>query len=444
MLYWIYCGVLLQESEMPSNETRRVPTVILTPPQKSQPTPHTITPPPLVSPRGRETITTSPRPTAPRPTLSPYHSPIHTPQPATLTGGVSPRTHLVESHSPASSRTYSIHRTPPSLTPSPKRDLTLPPTSAVRAWLSPQADKPSPPPPSGELTSLLRGISHSKPTNASYRTREERIQALTASALQLKERIAMETKKLTEGAYDGYRHKLSDNSAAPPRLQQQYNEEGLTHYTELPGYSYSVTSPRWHQRDNEEGHTHYTGRWQQRNNEGITLHTERWQQRNNEKGLTHRTELPGHSNSVTPPLNRQQDNEEGLTHHTELPGVHNVHAHALHTEQTRRETAAALKIQAAYRGYQVRRSLRWRLPSGRTLGSTRRGGDGGESESEHGGSGEEEEEEEEEESGSVTPVEVVPPLSVSAPQQATALTPSLSSSQVNTGVLVTIDTVCVN
>ena len=407
VLYWI---VLLQESEMPSNETRRVPTVTLTPPQKSQPTPHTITTPPLVSPRGRETITTSPRPTAPRPTLSPYHSPIHTPQPATLTGGMSPRTHRVESHSPASSRTYSIHRTSPSLTPSPKRDLTLPPTSAVRAWLAPQADKPSPPPPSGELTSLLRGTGYSKPTNAPYRTREERIQALTASALQLKERIAMETKKLTEGAYDGYRHKLSDNSATPPRWQQQRNEEGLTHHTGLPGYSYSVTRPRWQQRDNEEG-------------------------------LTHRTELPGHSNSVTPPLNRQQDNEEGLTHRTELPGVHNVHAHALHTEQARRETAAALKIQAAYRGYQVRRSLRWRLPSGRTLGSARRGGDGGESESEHGGSGEEEEEEE---SGSVTPVEVVPPVSVSEPQQATTLTPSLSSSQVNTSVLVTIDTVCIN
>ena len=412
---------------MPSNETRRVPTVTLTPPQKSHPTPHTITTPPLVSPRGRETITTSPRPTAPRPTLSPYHSPILSPQPGTLTEGVSPKTHPVESHSPASSRTYSIHRTPPSLTPSPKRDLTLPPTSAVRAWLSPQADKPSPPPPSGELTSLLRGTGYSKPTNASYRTREERIQALTASALQLKERIAMETKKLTEGAYDGYRHKLSDNSATPPRWQQQCNEEGLTG---LPGYSYSVTPPRWQQRDNEEGLTHYTGRWQLRNNE---------------EGLTHRTELPGHSNSVTPPLNRQQDNEEGLTHHIELPGVHNVHAHALHTEQARRETAAALKIQAAYRGYQVRRSLRWTLPSGRTLGSARRGGDGGESESEHGGSGEEEEEEEEEEeSGSVTPVEVVPPLSVSEPQQATVLTPSLSSSQVNTSVLVTIDTVCIN
>ena len=400
---------------MPPNETRRVPAVTLTPPQKSQPTPHTITTPPPVSPRGRETITTSPKPTSPHPTLSPYHSPMHTPQPhppspATLTGGVSPRTHLVQSHSPASSRTYSVHRTPPSLTPSPKQDLTLPPASAVRAWLSPQADKPSPPPPSGELTSLLRGVNYSKPTNGSYRTREERIQALTASALQLKERIAMETKRLTEGAYDGYRHKLSDNYATPPRSQQPFNEEGLTHRTELPGYSYNVTPLRW-------------------------------QQQNNEEELTHRTELPGHSSSVTPPLTRQQDNEEGLTHHTELPGVRNIHVHALHTEQARRETAAALKIQAAYRGYQVRQSLRWRLPSGRTFDSARRGGDGGESESEHGGS---EEEEEEEESGSVTPVEAEPPLSVSEPQQATTLPPSLSSSQVNASVLVTIDTACIN
>lgn len=264
---------------------------------------------------------------------------------------MSPRTRLLESYSPPSPHTYSVHRTSPSLTPSQRERFPSP--TFAHARLSPHVEKPSPPPSSVQLTSLLRGTTYSKPmgTSGVCRTREERIQALTVSALQLKERIAMETKRLTEGTYDTYRRSNGQsNNATPPRRHVQ----------------------------------------------------------------------------------KQEDNEEGLTHHSELPGIHSVRAHAVLAEQARREDEAALRIQAAYRGYQVRRSLRWRLPSGQTLGGVRRGGDGGESESEDGGGGVTEEEEEEAESE--PHVQPVPPSELppsrSDPQPPSTQAPSLSGSQV--------------
>ena len=367
--------LLPQDSEAHSDEVRGVPAVTVTPPRshhashlshtittspQSHTTPHMITTSTRLLPYRVEAVTT-PRLTVPPATLSTHHSPPHThtsplhlqpSSPASLTGGTSPRVRLFESYSPPSPHTtYSVRRTSPSLTPSPREHVHSP--TSAHSRLSPHVEKPSPPSPSGELTSLLRGTAYSKPTTTIplNRTREERIQALTLSALQLKERIAMETKRVTEGAYDSYRRSNSQsNSATPP--------------------------PRRH-------------------------------------------------------VLQQEDNEEGLTHYAELPGIHNVREHAVLAEQARKEEEAALRIQAAYRGYQVRRSLRWRLPSGQTLGGIRRGGDGGESESEDGGGGVTEEEEEEE---SEPPVQPVPPpelpRSRSDPQQPSTQIPPLSGSQV--------------
>lgn len=99
-----------------------------------------------------------------------------------------------------------------------------------------------------------------------------------------------------------------------------------------------------------------------------------------------------HSSTTSPPVFystqagrtsgefRYGRHDEG-DHH--LPGVRNLQRHALEAEQARVESEAARKIQALYRGYCVRRSLKWELPSGGTLGDVvggvqgaRRGGDG--------------------------------------------------------------------
>ena len=74
------------------------------------------------------------------------------------------------------------------------------------------------------------------------------------------------------------------------------------------------------------------------------------------------------------PPQRWSTNEQGFTPSADLPGVRNVHEHALRAERLRRETEAAMKIQAVYRGHRVRKSLRWKLPSGQTLGASLRGG----------------------------------------------------------------------
>ena len=67
-------------------------------------------------------------------------------------------------------------------------------------------------------------------------------------------------------------------------------------------------------------------------------------------------------------------NQQGFTPSVDLPGVRNVHEHALQAERQRREADAATKIQAAYRGHRVRKSMNWMLPSGQTLGASLRGG----------------------------------------------------------------------
>ena len=74
----------------------------------------------------------------------------------------------------------------------------------------------------------------------------------------------------------------------------------------------------------------------------------------------------------TQPQSHRQANEQGLTPSINLPGVGNVHEHAQRAERLRRESVAAAKIQAAYRGHRVRKSLRWKLPSGQTLRSSLR------------------------------------------------------------------------
>ena len=78
----------------------------------------------------------------------------------------------------------------------------------------------------------------------------------------------------------------------------------------------------------------------------------------------------------TQPQSHHQANEQGLTPSVALPGIGNVHEHAQRAERLRRESEAAAKIQAAYRGHRVRKSLRWKLPSGQTLRSSLKKGKG--------------------------------------------------------------------
>ena len=136
----------------------------------------------------------------------------------------------------------------------------------------------------GKLTSHLRGADHT------LKTREDRITALTQSALRLKDRIATETRRLEEG------------------LQPQ---DGSVHH---PSTSTGHARPPYQHQVGEMSH--------------------------------------GHSG--------------------DLPGVQNIREHALQAERQHRESQAATKIQAAYRGYSLRKSLQWKLPSGRTLGSALR------------------------------------------------------------------------
>ena len=170
-------------------------------------------------------------------------------------------------------------------------------------------------PSSGRLASLLRSSEYS-PTGESHqpppekKSREERIQAIAAAALDLKKKILEQTQKVSES-----------------ESRRRYGES---------------VSPRW---------------------------STNWR--------SYQTNAP-------------------LINDNDLPGVRDLQEHASQAEKAKRETEAALKIQSAYRGFRVRKSLQWTLPSGGTLGSaiqgTRGGGDGGE-------------EEEEEDSSTLTPEE---------------------------------------
>ena len=234
------------------------------------------------------------------------HSPTppHTSPPRySRLGGTSP-TSREASYSPsASPRTYSV---PSSTSTSPKAHRS-PPAASEHAQLhhSPssgptehahyglrtehaQYDYGSSP---GQLSSPLKGAGHASTATSAPQSREERIRALTESALRLKERIAMESKRVEEGTF------------------------GVRPF-------------------------HHISTFQQ------------------------------HPSPARPPFS----NDQGYTPSVDLPGVRNVHEHALRAEKLRQEAEAAIKIQAAYRGHCVRKSLRWKLPSGKTLGASLREG----------------------------------------------------------------------
>ena len=130
-----------------------------------------------------------------------------------------------------------------------------------------------------------------------HQSREERIRALTESALRLKERIVMESKRFEDGSF-GASGKTKEH--LPPNQQ------------------------RW--------------------------------------------------SSPTRQLFVHQTNQQGFTPTSDLPGVRNVCEHAQQAERLHKQAEAATKIQAAYRGHCVRKSLHWKLPSGQTLGASLRGG----------------------------------------------------------------------
>ena len=82
-----------------------------------------------------------------------------------------------------------------------------------------------------------------------------------------------------------------------------------------------------------------------------------------------------HKTSAKPPSSRSKVVRElRFSAQQDLPGVSSLQEHARQCERTRREDAAAATIQAAYKGYLVRRSRQWRLPSGQTFGAAMLGG----------------------------------------------------------------------
>ena len=234
------------------------------------------------------------------------HSPTppHTSPPRySRLGGTSPASREA-SHSPsASPRTYSVpsststspkaHRSPPAasehaqLHHSPSTGPTEHAHYGLRTEHAQYGYSNSP----GQLSSLLRGAGHASAATSAPQSREERIRALTESALRLKERIAMESKRVEEGTF------------------------GV-------------------------GPFHHISTFQQ------------------------------HSPPARPPFS----NDQSYIPSVDLPGVRNVHEHALRAEKLRQEAEAATKIQAAYRGHRVRKCLRWKLPSGKTLGASLREG----------------------------------------------------------------------
>ena len=187
----------------------------------------------------------------------PSHSPTHphtSSPPRYGRLGTSPASREA-SHSPSSSpRTYSI---PSSASPSPKA-YSSPPASSEPAHLrhSPsmitttaaehaQYSRQGYGSGAGQLSALLRGTDQTSSTVAApsaHQSRDERIRALTQSALRLKERIAMESKKFEEATFGG-----SSQQHFPPSQQQQWsppirplfshqtNEQGFTPSADLPG-----------------------------------------------------------------------------------------------------------------------------------------------------------------------------------------------------------------
>ena len=221
----------------------------------------------------------------------PSHSPTppHTSPPRySRLAGVSPLSSREASRSPsASPRTYSV---PSSASTSPKahRSPTVSSQQHVQLHHSPPTRPTEHAQYSPGQPSLVRDAGHTSAAISASQSREERIRALTESALRLKERIAMESKRVEEGTF----------GVGPFHTVQQ------------------------------------------------------------------------HPSPARPPFS----NDQGYTPSVHLPGVRNVHEHALRAEKLRQEAEAATKIQAAYRGHRVRKSLRWRLPSGQTLGASLREG----------------------------------------------------------------------
>ena len=236
----------------------------------------------------------------------PSHSstPPHTSPPRySRLGGTSPISREVSRSPSASPQTYSV---PSSTSTSPKAHRSSPAASehaqlrhspstgstehahyGLRTEHAQYGYGSSP----GQLSSPLKGAGHTSTATSAPQSREERIRALTESALRLKERIAMESKRVEEGAF------------------------GVRPF-------------------------HHISTFQQ------------------------------HPSPARPPF----CNDQGYSPSVDLPGVRNVHEHALRAEKLRQEAEAATKIQAAYRGHHVRKSLRWRLPSGKTLGASLREG----------------------------------------------------------------------
>ena len=213
-----------------------------------------------------------------------------------------------------------VHPSPPahSRSPSPRRTHYASPLSSSSHYSSPHANTSFSPRTVTVTSSPREQSSAHAPTEYAgtsppYNTepiqttrdqpgnREERIRALTQSALELKKKIAAEAERLKQSRQPARSGPSNDTSSLPPS---------------------HVPPPRT-LRNGPPPH-----------------------------GISSRADIGG----VPPSFS--------------LPGVQSVHRHAVLAEETRREAEAALRIQATFRGYRVRKSLHWQLPSGRTLGGS--------------------------------------------------------------------------
>ena len=252
----------------------------------------------LLSPHHRSPRHTSPSPPSHSPT-PPHTSPprygqLGTSPPsqdASRGSSLSPRTYSVPSSSSSSPKAY---RSPPVSTEhaQPRHSPASVGVTTERAQYgvgSRQGYLGGP----ERLSGVVLGTGHptgtTLPSSVAPQSRDERIRALTQSALRLKERIAMESKRFEEGTF---------GVGATQQKQSPPSQRFVSHHGDSQGFAPSA----------------------------------------------------------------------------DLPGVRNVREHALRAERLRREGEAAAKIQAAYRGYRVRKSLHWKLPSGQTLGASLREG----------------------------------------------------------------------